>query len=169
MLTDVNICRLRSGGALSVLYWYNWGPRPYHPSSTVFRRLIMICGRLFLFRLCSLVKMEGRFKRYLLDLQDGWSFRLLFHLKMEGRYLLFGLSLVCWRNDRDLLWQVHPACYLLRDNYILPWQSLCVILDTNFGCWPAITVWPIIGMVPITFPPFRTTITSYGPDQLPWK
>ena len=28
MLTDVNICRLRSGGALSVLYWYNWGPRP---------------------------------------------------------------------------------------------------------------------------------------------
>ena len=30
MLTDVNICRLRSGGALSVLYWYNWGPRPYN-------------------------------------------------------------------------------------------------------------------------------------------
>ena len=30
MLTDVNICRLRSGGALSVLYWYNWGPRPYY-------------------------------------------------------------------------------------------------------------------------------------------
>ena len=27
--TFVNICRLRSGGALSVLYWYNWGPRPY--------------------------------------------------------------------------------------------------------------------------------------------
>ena len=30
VLSDVKICRLRSGGALSVLYWYNWGPRPYH-------------------------------------------------------------------------------------------------------------------------------------------
>ena len=30
-LRHLKICRLRSGGALSVLYWYNWGPRPYQP------------------------------------------------------------------------------------------------------------------------------------------
>ena len=30
VLRSVKICRLRSGGALSVLYGYDWGPRPYN-------------------------------------------------------------------------------------------------------------------------------------------